>query len=70
LHYRKALQRTFMRDGLYQITERDPNYLTRRLHWEDADDFAGLRGAGVYAARISSAPDARTHAKINQGARN
>lgn len=51
-HYREALERTFMRDGLYQITERDPHYLARRLHWEEADDFAGLRGAGIYAARL------------------
>ena len=68
LHYRKALERTFKRDGLYQITERDPDYLTRRLHWEDADDFAGLRGAGVYAARISR-PD-NTHTPISPVARN
>ena len=53
VHYREALLRTFMRDGLYQITERDPNYLARRLHWEDAEDFAGLRGAGMYVARLA-----------------
>ena len=47
-HYREALQRTFLSDGLYQITPRDPQYLDRRLQWENADDFAGLRGAGLY----------------------
>jgi 2-epi-5-epi-valiolone 7-kinase len=52
-HYREALQRTFLRDGLYQITERDPHYLARRLVWEDADDFGGLRGAGLYAQRAN-----------------
>jgi glucokinase len=51
-HYRGALQRTFLRDGLYQITERDPQYLSQRLHWSEADDFAGLYGAGIYAARL------------------
>ena len=49
-HYRESLERTFLRDGLYQVSERDPRYLARRLHWEDPDDFAGLRGAGIYAA--------------------
>jgi glucokinase len=48
-YYREALQRTFVRDGLYQISERDPHYLARRLLWEDTDDFGGLRGAGIYA---------------------
>jgi 2-epi-5-epi-valiolone 7-kinase len=52
VHYREALQRAFLRDGLYQITARDPQYLTRRLHWEEPDDFAGLRGAGIYAQRV------------------
>lgn len=51
-HYREALERTFARDGLYQISDRDPQYLRRRLHWEDPDDFAGLRGAGVYATKV------------------
>jgi glucokinase len=54
-HYREALERTFLRDGLYQISERDPEYLARRLLWEDSDDFAGLRGAGIYAARLLNA---------------
>jgi predicted NBD/HSP70 family sugar kinase len=70
LHYREALQRTFTRDGLYQITERDPHYLARRLHWEGPDDFAGLRGAGVYASRLLNSPDTRTQARINPGERN
>ena len=48
-HYRDALQRTFLREGLYQISDHDPLYLARRLHWEDADDTGGLRGAGMYA---------------------
>ena len=47
-HYRDALQRTFLRDGLYQISDRDPHYLARRLHWEEANDSGGLRGAGLY----------------------
>ena len=47
-HYRDALQRTFVRDGLYQISEQDPYYLARRLVWECPDDFNGLRGAGLY----------------------
>jgi 2-epi-5-epi-valiolone 7-kinase len=55
-HYRESLQRTFLRDGLYQITERDPLYLSRRLHWQVADDFAGLRGAGVYMERHLNMP--------------
>lgn len=63
IHYRKALQRTFARDGLYQITDRDPHYLERRLHWEDADDFAGLRGVGIYAAKILKAQDTFTYAR-------
>jgi glucokinase len=50
-HYRQALQRVFLRDGLYKITDPDPEYLQRRLHWHDADDFAGLRGAGLCALR-------------------
>jgi 2-epi-5-epi-valiolone 7-kinase len=50
-HYRDALLRTFARDGLYQITHYDQQYLTRRLHWAKADDFAGLRGAGIYGCR-------------------
>ena len=48
--YREALHRIFLRDGLYQITEQDPDYLTRRLQWKSPDDFEGLRGAGVYAS--------------------
>jgi glucokinase len=47
-HYREALHRALMNEGLYQITERDPEYLTRRLHWRATDDWAGLRGAGIY----------------------
>ena len=50
-HYQQALGRTFLRDGLYQISERDPEYLSRRLQWDATDDFSGLRGAGIYAAR-------------------
>jgi 2-epi-5-epi-valiolone 7-kinase len=49
--YREALCRTFARDGLYQITDHDPHYLTRRLQWNETDDFAGLRGAGIYFGR-------------------
>jgi 2-epi-5-epi-valiolone 7-kinase len=49
-HYREALRRTFLREELYQITSADPDYLTGRLHWEEADVYAGLRGAGIYAA--------------------
>lgn len=52
-HYREAMQRTFVRDGLYQISEHDPCYLARRLFWEGADDFGGLRGAGLYAERAT-----------------
>lgn len=48
-HYREALQRAFLRDGLYQISEHDPQYLTRRLHWEEPDESGGLRGAGMFA---------------------
>lgn len=48
-HYRQSLHRTFLRDGLYQISVHDPQWLARRLHWEDPDDFGGLRGAGIYA---------------------
>lgn len=55
-YYREALQRTFVRDGLYQISERDPDYLARRLVWEDADDFSGLRGAGLYVQMATPAP--------------
>ena len=54
-HYRDALQRTFLRDGLYQISGPDPHYLARRLFWEDADDFGGLRGAGLYAEKAARA---------------
>ena len=54
-HYRDALQRTFVRDGLYLITEHDPDYLARRLHWEKADDFSGLRGAALWAQMSSPA---------------
>lgn len=54
-HYRDALQRTFLRDGLYQISNHDPYYLARRLHWEDADDSGGLRGAGIFAEMRSYA---------------
>ena len=54
-YYREALQRTFLREELYQITSGDPDYLTRRLHWEDVDDYSGLRGAGFYAARLNAA---------------
>jgi 2-epi-5-epi-valiolone 7-kinase len=50
--YRDALERVFLRDGLYQITERDPDYLARRLLWADQDDFSGLRGAGLLAEKI------------------
>lgn len=55
-HYREALQRTFVRDGLYQISERDPYYLAHRLVWEDVDDLGGLRGAGLYVERACQGP--------------
>ena len=61
--YRDALQRTFLRDGLYQISDHDPHYLARRLHWEDPDDSGGLRGAGVYAEMSSQA---RTRARSQE----
>ena len=48
-HYRQALLRTFMRDGLYQITSFDPDYLAKRLHWDEEADLGGLIGAGIYA---------------------
>jgi predicted NBD/HSP70 family sugar kinase len=51
-YYRDALLRTFSREELYQITPSDPSYLARRLHWEDVDDYSGLRGAGLYAASL------------------
>lgn len=54
-HYRESLHRVLGRDGLYQITDRDPTYLTRRLHWEEPDSYAGLLGAGIYAAIHSHA---------------
>ena len=54
-HYREALQRTFVRDGLYLITGHDPDYLARRLHWEKPDDFGGLRGAVSWAQMSSPA---------------
>jgi 2-epi-5-epi-valiolone 7-kinase len=59
-HYKEALQRSFAREGLYQITDRDPHYLARRLHWHDTDDFAGLRGAGVYAEKTRMSARAST----------
>lgn len=52
-HYRESLQRTFLRDGLYQISDGDPEYLARRLCWEEADDSGGLRGAGLFAAMLT-----------------
>ena len=54
-HYREALRRRFVQDGLYQITDRDPDYLTRRLRWDPSDDYAGLRGAGIFAASAGTA---------------
>jgi 2-epi-5-epi-valiolone 7-kinase len=54
-HYRDALQRAFLRDGLYQISDHDPHYLMSRLRWEDADDSGGLRGVGIYAEMSSHA---------------
>ena len=56
-HYREALHRAFGREGLYQMTSREPQYLARRLYWDDADDFAGLRGAGLYAEAQSVRAD-------------
>jgi 2-epi-5-epi-valiolone 7-kinase len=52
-HYERALHRTFLREGLYQITERDPEYLARRMCFKVVDDFAGLLGAGIHAAAIN-----------------
>lgn len=59
-HYRDALQRTFLRDGLYQISDHDPHYLASRLHWEEVNESGGLRGAGMYAEMSSQA---RTRAR-------
>ena len=65
-HYRKALKEVFVREGLYQITPRDPQYLDRRLIWAEADDFSGLKGAGIYATRpIGSPPPQRTRASTH-----
>ena len=66
-HYRNSLQRVFRKEGVYQITQRDPQYLTDRLHWEEMDDSGGLRGAGIYAAIH---PLARTHLAAQMTARN
>jgi glucokinase len=55
-HYRSALLTTFECDGLYQISRRDPEYLRNRLHWAVDDDFAGLRGAGMYVERAMRLP--------------
>lgn len=52
-YYRDALQRVFLREELYQITAHDPAFLMRRLHWEEPDDFSGLRGAGLYAVGVN-----------------
>ena len=57
-HYRHALLRTFAQEGLYQITQYDPDYLSHRLLWDDSDDFAGLKGAALCAlAKQGTAPE-------------
>lgn len=63
-YYRDALQRTFLREELYQISAGDPAFLMRRLHWEEPDDFSGLLGAGLYAARLYAA---RPHREDKNG---
>ena len=55
-HYREAVQRRFLADALYKITDDDPRYLANRLHWEAADDFSGLRGAALYVLRTDPEP--------------
>lgn len=53
-HYRLALERTFLREGLYQITQYDPDYLIRRLLWDADDGLSGLKGAGIHAMKVAS----------------
>lgn len=47
--YSACLDRQFRENGLFQITERDPSYLSRRLRLAAPDDLSGLIGAGHLA---------------------
>ena len=52
--YTASLNQQFRNHKLYQITERDPDYLARRLSIAASDDLGGLIGAG-HLADLASA---------------
>lgn len=47
--YRESLLRNMSEMGLYQVTNRDPDYFKRRISVACADQLAGMRGAGLRA---------------------
>ncbi|MGH7583317.1 MAG: ROK family protein [Gemmatimonadales bacterium] len=60
--YRESLLDNMSDMGLYQVTNRDPDYFKRRISVACADPLAGMRGAGLRARAVHadrrSTPDA------------
>ncbi|WP_227267685.1 ROK family protein [Roseobacter weihaiensis] len=52
--YCESLNRQFLNHGLFQVTDRDPDYLMRRLRIDTPDDSAGLVGAGHLVETLHS----------------
>jgi predicted NBD/HSP70 family sugar kinase len=48
--YVESVNRQFLAHGLFQVTERDPDFLMRRLRIAPPDDKGGLIGAGYLVA--------------------
>jgi 3-dehydroquinate synthetase/predicted NBD/HSP70 family sugar kinase len=52
--YRESLLSNMSDLGLYQVTNRDPDYFKRRISIACADPLAGMRGAGLRARAVTA----------------
>lgn len=52
--YRDSLLDNMLNMGLYQVTNRDPDYFRRRISIACADPLAGMRGAGLRARTVDA----------------
>jgi 3-dehydroquinate synthetase/predicted NBD/HSP70 family sugar kinase len=52
--YRESLLGNMSEMGLYQVTNRDPDYFKRRISVACADPLAGMRGAGLRARAVEA----------------
>jgi 3-dehydroquinate synthetase/predicted NBD/HSP70 family sugar kinase len=60
--YRESLLENMSNMGLYQVTNRDPDYFRRRIYVACTDPLAGMRGAGLRARAVETARGSTTEA--------